>query len=65
MSFGEGVPLNLITVEVSGTAERKKRQGDWSHVFVLTVSETAFAFLSQLLRVAFFITCSSSELFGL
>jgi hypothetical protein len=35
-------------------SERIKKQGDWSHLFVLTVSENAYAFLSKLLRLAYF-----------
>jgi hypothetical protein len=38
-----------LSSKLLGPGERKKKQGDWFHLFVLTVSENAFALLSPVL----------------
>lgn len=45
-----------LSSKLLGPGERKKKQVDWSHLLVITVSGNAFALLSELVGLAYFLS---------
>jgi hypothetical protein len=54
-----------LSSKLLGPGERKKKQVDWSHLLIITVSGNAFALLSELLGLAYFLSPVFSKLVGL